>query len=485
MGAMPRPAFPAGIESEIGGDGTYAPNGQIISLSEDTAELRWPNSVIVYDRMRRTDGQVGGNLRAIGMPIRRTGWKVQAGSDVDPAVVQFVETELGLTPETDGRRRQPGQRVSWDDWLRHALLSLVFGHMFFEPVYQIGTPSPGQPLVDQGRQYAHLVKLAPRLPRSLVGIDVDDSGDLAGIQQMVVRSNGHSEVKRIPRERLVPVINDREGADWTGTSILRTGYKHWLLKDMLERIGSMTVERNGMGLPVVTYPDGGDRQSALALATGARAGEQSGIAIPVGYTFELLGVKGTVADPLPQIAYHDQAIGRAVLAMFLNLGHDAGARSLGETFVDFFTISLNAVIAAFEETATEEIVRSLVELNFGPGTAYPEIVGNELTPQSPLTAEALGALVTAGVITPDSELEEDVRRRFGLPALPDEPLSQISRKPLTDPEDEPDPVIEVPAPVGSGAGSSHSGITGPISEVRARLAAIRRGEGVRTGGRRR
>lgn len=480
MGAMPRPAFPAGIESEIGSGGTYAPQGFLQQLSEDTAELRWPNSVVVYDRMRRTDGQVGGDLRAIGMPIRRTAWKVQAGDDVDPAVTQFVETNLGLTPESDGRRRDPGQHVSWDDFLRHALLSLVFGHMFFEPVYQIGPPTPGQPLLDQGRQYAQLAKLAPRLPRSLVGIDIDDHGELAGIRQWVTRADGMSDVKRIPRAQLVPVINDREGSDWSGTSILRTAYKHWLLKEMLERVGAMAVERNGMGLPVVGFPADGDRQTALAMATQARAGEQSGIAFPVGYSFDLVGVKGTLVDPLPQIAYHDQAIGRAVLAMFLNLGHDTGARSLGETFVDFFTISLNAVIAAFEETATEEIVRPLVELNFGPGTAYPEIVGNELTPQSPLTADALGALVTAGVITPDSELEEDVRRRFGLPALPDEPLSSISKTPLTDPEDQSDPEIEVPA----AGGSSHSGITGPISEVRARLAAIRRGDGVRTGGRR-
>lgn len=484
---MARSAFPAGIESEIGGGGTYAPHGFVQQLSEDTPELRWPNSVIVYDRMRRTDGQVGGDLRAMGMPIRRTGWRV-VGEDVDPAVVQFVETELGLTPETEGRRRNPGQQVSWDDWLRHALLSLPFGHMFFEPVYDIGLPTPGQPLLDQGRQYAHLAKLAPRLPRSLVGIDIDDNGDLAGIKQWVTRSDGMSDVKSIPRSRLVAVICDREGSDWTGTSILRTAYKHWMLKEMLERVGAMTVERNGMGLPKVTYPDGGDRNLALSLATQARAGEQSGIALPVGYDMELMGVKGTLVDPLPQIAYHDQAIGRAVLAMFLNLGHDTGARSLGETFVDFFTISLNAVIANLEETATEEIVRPLVELNFGAGTAYPEIVANLLTPQSPLTADALGALVTAGVITPDSELEDDVRRRFGLPPLPDVPLSSIGKRPMTDPEgtnpedaDPEDDIIDVP---GSGGGSSHSGITGPISEVRARLAAIRRGGGIRTGGRR-
>ena len=60
---------------------------------ETTPELRWPQSVAVYDQMRRTDAQVASVLRAVTLPVRRTPWRV------DPAgararVVQLVADDL-------------------------------------------------------------------------------------------------------------------------------------------------------------------------------------------------------------------------------------------------------------------------------------------------------------------------------------------------------------------------------------------------------
>jgi hypothetical protein len=58
---------------------------------ETTPELRHPESVRVYDQMRRQDAQVASVLRAVTLPVRRTPWRV------DPAgararVVQLVGT---------------------------------------------------------------------------------------------------------------------------------------------------------------------------------------------------------------------------------------------------------------------------------------------------------------------------------------------------------------------------------------------------------
>lgn len=466
------PKFAPSLEHEIGGSGTYSPSGYIVELGEDTPELRWPNSVVVYDRMRRSESKCGSVLRAINFPIRGTDWRVEDSPDVRPEVANFVRTNLGLQPKGAGRRRRRDQGISWDSLLRPSLLHLPFGHMFFEPVYQIAGPGPDQAGLPPG-PYAHLASMAPRLPRTLTGINIADNGDLAGIRQLVVRSDGRTNEVTIPADRLVPFVNDREGSDWAGMSILRTAYKHFLLKDMLERVGAMMIERNGMGVPVVNYPPEGDRGLALALATGFRAGEQSGGALPVGYSVELVVPKGQVPDALPQIRYHGEQIPHSVLAMFLDLGTTAtGARALGETFVDFFTMSLNAVIAYTEETATEKISRTLVALNFGDDEPYPEIVADPLMPQAPVTADAVAQLVTAGVITADDALEADVRRRFGLPRA-------TNPRPDQDPADEPrDPsgdVIDVTSP-GGGAMSGEAGhLTGSVQDLRERLAKLRRG----------
>lgn len=433
MPAADAPTTELGSPGLTGGTGPFG--GVFLSPFEETQELLWPNNVLVYDRMRRTDAQVSSVLRAITLPIRRTGWHLE-GEDVDPAVIRWLELELGLAQRSGGARRRR-QGVEWDPFLRQALLSLPLGLMPFEQVYEVGAPQaelaggPLPPLV------AHLRKLAPRMPRTLTSIDVARDGGLEAIRQTFPRQDGTWQEVRIPVDRLVMFVHEREGADWTGQSILRSAYKHWLIKDALLRLGPIAVERNGMGLPVVSYPSaGGDRALALDLARKARAGEDAGVALPEGYTLELKGVTGATRDELPLLKYHDEAIGRNALAMFLDLGHDRGARSLGDTFVDYFLLSLNSVAESIASTITEHVIRDLVELNLGPDAPYPALVADPLEAGSDTTAEALASLTTAGLLTPDRELEQDVRRRHGLPSRPEpeerEPEEDVAGSPFAD-----------------------------------------------------
>lgn len=461
------PRFAPSLETQQSTGGTWTAGGQVQQLSEDSPDLRWPGSVIVYDQMRK-DGKCASVLRASKMPILATGWHVVNSPDVRPDVSDYVRLNLGLTETGDGRRRRRGQGISWDSVLRHALLKLDFGNMFFEPVYSIGPPPPGSKLPTD-RPYANLARLAPILPRTISKMDIADDGQLVSITQFVTRAGGKTSELTILRQNLVPFINDREGSDWTGSSMLRAAYKHWFMKDQLERLGIMIVERNGMGIPTAEAAQDGDRNAVQRGLSAMRAGEQSGIVMPQGSNLKLLGVEGSLVDPMPQLAYHGQEIARSVLAMFLDLGHDNGARNLGETFVDFFTLAINAVIADLEETFTEDVSRSLVELNFGPDEAYPEIAADDITPQAPLTAEAIGALVAAGVVTPDEPLEAFVRHQFGMP--PADPTTADDSPPPEAPEDT--------IPVQAGGSSSHSGrrartaTVETLDEASGRLARMR------------
>jgi hypothetical protein len=461
--------LPAPLTTQQAMGGTWSASGQLQQLSEDNPDLRWPNSTYVYDRMRK-DGKCASVLRAASLPIRKTGWHVVDSPDVRPEVATFVRNELGLVEQGDTRRRRRGQGVSWDDVLRHALLMLPFGHMFFEPVYQLGQPGPNDTL-PAGMQVAHLSRLAPILPRTITGFDLDDTGDLISIQQSASIQNGQYKTVTIPRALLLPVINDQEGSDWAGQSILRAAYKHWFMKDQLERLGLMIVERNGMGVPVAEYGPDHDRNQTLRALNAFRAGDMAGALFPQGANPQLLGVTGQTVDPMPQLAYHGQEIARSVLAMFLDLGHDNGARSLGETFVDFFTLAINAVIAHLEETFTEQLARSLVELNFGEDEAYPEIIADEITPQAPLTAEAIGTLLTAGAITADPSLEGFVRHTFGMP--PVSPAEQEAAPAEVE-------TVQDTIPVAAGK-SSMSGET--LDMRRTRLAMLRQRVGLRRRGR--
>src|SRR5436190_6748298 len=63
--------------------------------NETTPELVWPQSVYVYDQMRRTDAQVGSVLRAVTLPVLRTPWRIDPYGARDE-VVQLVADDLGL-----------------------------------------------------------------------------------------------------------------------------------------------------------------------------------------------------------------------------------------------------------------------------------------------------------------------------------------------------------------------------------------------------
>lgn len=384
---------------------------------EETPELRWPLNIEVYDRMRRQDAQVISVLRAVTLPIRRTGWRIDPNGARDE-VVELVADDLGLQiagrPERTVTRTR--DRFSWPDHLRLALLMLPFGHSPFEQVYRID---------ERGR--ARLRKLGWRPPRTISKVEVAADGGLVSLEQAGALGGKPS---KMGVERLVVYVNDREGGNWLGQSLLRPAYKFWLLKDRLLRVQAQTVDRNGMGVPVYTaapVPEVGsledqvaaakaEVEAGLKIARSTRSGDSSGASLPNGASLTFAGVQGDLPDADAPIRYYDEQIARAVLAHFLNLGTETGSWALGSTFADFFTLSLQTVAQDIATTATQHVVEDLVDLNWGPNEPAPRIVFDEIGSRHPATAEALQTLVAAGIITPDDALEQHVRTTYSLPA---------------------------------------------------------------------
>lgn len=349
---------------------------------ESTPELRWPLSIGVFDRMRKQDAQVASVLRAVSSPIVRTRWSVD-GRGCDPEVTEFVARNLGLPvlnadPSEDFQAALRGRdRFSWDDHLRLALLMLPFGHMFFEQVYRYDEPS--------GRFM--LRKLGERHPSTIASVQVARDGGLVSITQegtdlipgAGVTYLGNPGGVTLPVNRLVAYVLEREGGNWLGQSLLRSAYKNWLLKDRALRTWSQSIDRQGMGLPTYTGAENElDLSAGQDIAASARAGDNSGAALPYGSKLELLGVQGSTPDIDKFVRYQDEQIARAVLAHFLNLGTQTGSWALGSTFADFFTLSLQAVAEEVRDTATAHIVEDLVDINFGPTVPAPRIAFDEI-----------------------------------------------------------------------------------------------------------
>lgn len=375
-------------------------------LDEQTPELRWPASIDVFDAMSRQDAQVSSVFRAVTSPIMRTQWRID-GTGCRPEVTRLVATDLGLPIVGEGNdvpAVRTRDRFSWPRHLRLALLMLRYGHSYFEQLYRI----------DEGDGLAHLRKLGWRPPKTIANFNVARDGGLVSIEQY--NYAGAAGSITLPISRLVAYVHDQEGGNWIGQSLLRPAYKNWLLKDRLLRVDTMSVERNGMGVPIYT---GAEQQTDLSdgeeIASSVRSGDNSGAAIPYGAKLELTGVTGTLPKALESVKYHDEQIARAVLAHFLNLGSQTGSWALGSTFADFFTLSLQSVAEEVRDTATMHIVEDLVDLNYGPTEPAPRLVFDEIGSNREAIVQAIAAMVSNGVLRADEDLEQFVRTALGLP----------------------------------------------------------------------
>ncbi len=381
---------------------------------DEPPDLRWPYNLVAYDRMYKKDAQVRSVLSAVALPVLRTTWRIDP-ADAREEVVALVAEDLGLPLIGEQPSATPVQgpgRFSWYEHVSDALLMLRYGFMPFEQVYREDRNVRGP-----GR--FRLRKLAARMPRTIEKINQARDGGLVSIEQRPF--DGIRPVP-IPVRDLVMYVHDKEPGSWLGNSVLHAAWVNWRLKDVGQRVWAQALDRQGMGVPVYKASDQSDPvkaeaelQAGMALARAARAGTDAGAGIPHGAEFDLIGVTGGTVDPEKHVRYQDEQITRGPLLHFLNLGTQTGSWALGSTFADFFTLSLQALGERLASVATEHVVRDLVAANWGEAEPAPRLVFDEIGSRNAATAQAIEQLVRAGVVLPDRDLEQFVRRSFALP----------------------------------------------------------------------
>lgn len=388
------------------------------TIKEDNLDLNWPRSVQVYAKMAREDAQVRSILRAMTLPIIRTGWRVRPNG-ADPELVKMVAEDLGLEiegEEVDTPTKSKG-KVDFKAHLEWALKSLIFGHMYFEKVYSDGSDGPQR-----------LVKLAPRMPDTIHKINVAPDGGLESIEQKPpFVAQGNSPYKgpiTLEVGRLLVYINDAQTSDWLGTSVLRAAYKHWVLKDKLLRLEASILERNGMGYPVYEASGNGSPKEqrdeinkGTQISRTMRAGNLAGAGIPNGAKLSLLGVSGTTVSPREAINYHDSQIARTALAHALNLEGKGGSYALAEVQMELFLQGLQTIAEQHAAVVNNYLVPDMVEKYTGETDALcPLVVFDTIGSKQKITVSEFIQAVQSKVIIMDHATEEWFRRTNQIPA---------------------------------------------------------------------
>ena len=420
-------AMPARGELGAVGNLTFPSGGGIVLADQEyNPEMRGKAFFDQIDRMRFSDAQVKAVMNIVKLPLLAADWGFEPASD-SPRDVEIAEW---LEERFFNR-----QMRSWDYTLRHMLLSLDYGSMPFELVWTVSDDDL------LGRPMVHLWKMAPRLPRTILEWQLTPEGGLAGIRQQVEKDNQYLEID-IPGDRLLVFTHEMEGSNYRGTSILRQARKDWVIKERLQRLNQVAIEKRASGIDVgrMTEDAGTDqrtRDAFEAVLQSIRTHERGWILTTPGLEYEIAGIQGAVLDPLPSIRYADLMILRCILADFLSIGEGtAGSFALVRDRSSFFLMSLNAIADELRGPINRFLVPKWVNWNWPDVTEYPQLTHSRLDRRDvAVMVDALSKMIPAGIVTPDDEIEREVREWLELPELLDEPVNRETNAPNPNLED--------------------------------------------------
>lgn len=415
------------LSEEIGSPGTSIYHGFI--AQDYNPNFRGQKAIKIYEEMRNQDATVAAVLKAIKLPILQAEWQVESGDAQDETqneIADFV------------RRNLEKLEGGFTQFLRESMGYLDFGFYYFEKVYQV---KDGMIVIK---------KLAPRLP-SAHSLWRTSDPEVPGVTQFLPTvPEGKKDFKinpEIPMSKLVLFTNNKEGDNWEGVSVLRTAYKHWYMKDALYRIATIKLER-GAGILKITLPDGAtptDRTNARELGENFKVNEQAYIVVPgKEWNVELMtaGIADQSGASAETINHHNREITLNILAQFLDLGSGStGSYALSKDQTDFFGLSLRAIADYMAGVLNDQLIKELVDLNFGEQKEYPKFVFSKIGENDYTELSAtLEKLVSTGLIKVDPQLKVWVHKQFGLPEVSVEDFEEEEkREPVQEEKEEEEP----------------------------------------------
>jgi len=403
---------------EYGQTGTS--NWKGIISHDYNPELDGVRAMTIYDEMRKSDGTISALLRVLKLPIRRANWYIKPASQEERDIEIADRISQNLFEEMS---------MTWDDVIRQALLCLDFGVSVFEKVFDIRTVN--------GRDMVVLRKLAPRLPTTIERWQTIDGED--GIVQQLANSTDARTVS-IPIEKLLIIVNEKEGDNWWGTSILRAPYKHWFFKNNFYKIEALAYERHGLGIPMADPREGTEwddesKRKAEQVLENLYADEQAYIVGNGKVDFKFMDMKsGSIASPEKAIANHNREILKAALAQFLELGaNETGSYALSADQSDLFLQSVEAVANNFVDAFNKYVIKQIVDMNYDNVTAYPQLDYTGITTVDVKgLADAYKTLTDTGAVGVIEADEQFFRENLGLPERTDDDEDIVVTKSVKD-----------------------------------------------------
>lgn len=307
----------------------------------------------IYDRMQ-TDSQISACLTTKKFAVLADGWSV-TGTSPDPGDQEAARFCRWALSE---------MRTSVQDVLFCVMDALAKGYSISEMNFRRVKEGPYRGLVT-------LDSIKHKDP-ALFDFRTDEYLNVTGLVRL--GSDGEPE-RDLPREKFVIYTYMPAYEDPRGRSDLRPCYRHWWVKDVVQRFLAIHLERHGSPVVKGTYRRGTTRQQQeelLRVLEGIR--QETAIVVPEDVTVELMEAASRGEQGyLETLCYHDRQIAKAILGETLTQeeGSRTGALALARVHQDTLRHRVNKVRRDLEETVMRsQVLRALTVLNF-PGAAVP------------------------------------------------------------------------------------------------------------------
>ncbi len=376
-------------------------------------ELRGPRADRTMQRML-ADPIIAGTVERTSLFLRAADWDVKPASDapLDVAWSTFVN---------DNFQNLTG---GWRSTVAHMADAIAWGFSLHEVLFEV----TGNAVM--------WADFSPREQRTVRSWYVDPG---TGRLKSVVQITDRGLSLPIPAWKLLHFRTHPASGRPEGRSLVRNAFLPWTDKQELRRITKLGLRRDFTGVAVMEVPpkilskgatatESAALTQAEALVRDFERDEREGIIMPSsknldgtesGWKFALVQSAGRRAIDLEAMfASLNRDILIALLSEYILLGHErVGSMALASVKTNLFGRAVTSWLDMIEELLLHKALPVLQAFNPQFAGAQMPIITHGQIDEVPLDilGTFLQAVAAGGLITPDPQLEETLRKRADLP----------------------------------------------------------------------
>ena len=381
-------------------------------------------SIGICDQMLREDAVCAAIKACWTLPIIRSAWTVEPNGDDGHAMemAEFVRANFWEYV-----------RGGWQSFIEQAVGCLHRGFSLFEIVVKF----------DKDIDRLRLDQLSPILPRTVFEWGRYEDGrwgftQLPYVGDPQVGDGGFpafGDYVNLAPDKILHFPWNPDGDNPEGLSVLRPCYGGWKQRRLYLKLEAAGYERGAFGIPYVQVSPSarvGDSEEVNAILRELRTGSRAWATLPPGYELKFADFPMKGADLREARIAAGKDMARSALAQFLFTGEASGAYALVRGHQDFFQMALQSaadMIGGVLSQGPHSLVKRLCLWNFDGIRSTPTITPGAISIGDPeKLVGALNVAATAGILSPDSGIEEAVRAALGLPEMPEETVEEWRHK---------------------------------------------------------